>query len=242
MLYNGDCLEILKKISTETIDLIFADPPYFLSNDGVSIHSGKIVSVNKGEWDKKKNYSDTKSFTKTWIDEAYRILKNGGSFWVSGTSHNIFDIHEIMINVGFKIQNIIIWHKLDPPPLIYKTRFKYSYEFIIWGSKGKAKTFNYNEMFSVNNQEMHDVWDIAAVQMSEKKFGYHPTQKPEALLERIIIATSKQGDLVLDPFMGSGTTCYVAKKLKRRIIGIEKDRKFYEIAMARIKSITSIEK
>ncbi len=136
-------------------------------------------------------------------------------------------------------RHLYLWHKIDPPPLIYKNRFKYSYEFIIWASKNKCKTFNYDAMFSVNNKEMHDVWNINAVQLYEKKFGYHPTQKPEALLERIILATSNIDDCILDPFMGSGTTCYVAKKKKRNFIGIEKDQKYFEIAKRRIESIDS---
>lgn len=219
------------------VDLIFADPPYFLSNDGLSIHNGQVVSVNKGEWDKKQNYKDVISFTQEWISESYRILKNGGSIWISGTQHNIFDIRESMLRVGFKIMNIVIWHKTDPPPLIYKTRFKFSYEFIIWGSKGKCKTFNYDSMFTLDGQEMHDVWNIAAVGLDEKKYGYHPTQKPEKLLDRIIRSTSNKGDLVLDPFMGSGTTCFTAKKLERRTLGIELNSDYFKIAKARIESL-----
>ena len=237
MLYNDDCIKVLKTMKPNYVDLIFADPPYFLSNDGLSIHNGQVVSVNKGEWDKKQNYKDVISFTQEWISESYRILKNGGSIWISGTQHNIFDIRESMLRVGFKIMNIVIWHKTDPPPLIYKTRFKFSYEFIIWGSKGKCKTFNYDSMFTLDGQEMHDVWNIAAVGLDEKKYGYHPTQKPEKLLDRIIRSTSNKGDLVLDPFMGSGTTCFTAKKLERRTLGIELNSDYFKIAKARIESL-----
>lgn len=237
MLYNDDCLNVFNHFETNSFDLIFADPPYFLSNDGLSINSGKVVSVNKGAWDKKENYNDVIGFTKKWISQSYRVLKNGGSFWVSGTHHNIFDIRTAMLEAGFKIMNIIIWHKVDPPPLLYKIRFKYSYEFIIWGVKGKCKTFNYQKMFEVDKEEMHDVWNIKAVGMNEKKFGYHPTQKPEELLERIITASSNRGDSVLDPFMGSGTTCFVAKKLGRKEYGIEKDKKYFINAQRRIKSL-----
>ena len=141
-----------------------------------------------------------------------------------------------MKKIGFKIINIIIWHKNDPPPLIYKNKFKFSYEFIIWASKGKNKTFNYNEMFKVDNEEMHDVWNLPAVQMNEKKFGYHPTQKPECLLKRIIISSTNEKDVILDPFMGSGTSGYVAKKLNRHFVGIEKEKRYFDIAQARIKS------
>ena len=235
MLYNGDCIEIMKTLPNDSIDMIFADPPYFLSNGGLSIHSGKVVSVNKGEWDKKENYEDTKKFTNEWISECKRLLKTGGSIWISGTQHNIFNIHEVLIDLEFKINNIVIWHKIDPPPLIYKNKFQFSYEFIIWASKGKAKTFNYDEMYKINNQEMHDVWNLPAVTMKEKKYGYHPTQKPEKLLKIIIQATSNINDVILDPFMGSGTTGIVSKRLKRRFVGIEKDKTFYNLAYNRIK-------
>ena len=237
MLYNEDCMEVLKKLKPNSVDLIFADPPYFLSNGGKSIHSGKVVSVNKGEWDKKENYEDTISFTKNWINGCYKALKFGGSIWVSGTVHNIFDVKNALDEAGFKIINIVVWHKSDPPPLIYKNKFRFSYELIIWASKGFKHTFNYDDMFKVNNDELEDVWTIPAVQMNEKKFGYHPTQKPEELLERIIKSSSNEGDTILDPFMGSGTTCYVAKKLNRKYIGIEKDKKFFNISKRRIDSI-----
>lgn len=237
MIYNDDCIKVMKLLPSNKIDMVFADPPYFLSNGGLSIHSGKVVSVNKGEWDKASNYEDISKFNYDWLNECYRLLKDGGTIWVSGTQHNIFDVQEQMKKIGFKIINIIIWHKIDPPPLIYKNKFKFSYEFIIWASKGKNKTFNYNEMFKVDNEEMHDVWNLPAVQMHEKKFGYHPTQKPECLLERIIISSTNEKDVVLDPFMGSGTTGYVAKKLNRHFVGIEKEKKYFDISQARIKSI-----
>ncbi len=235
MLYLGDCIEIMKKLERNKIDLIFADPPYFLSNDGKSIRSGKVVSVNKGDWDKKDNYENVDSFTYNWLKECHRILKYDGTIWVSGTHHNVFDIERNMKKIGFNIINIVIWHKSDPPPLIYKNKFRFSYEFIIWAKKGSKHYFNYDEMYGVNNQEMEDVWLMDAVQMSEKKHGYHPTQKPEKLLERIIKASSKEGDIVLDPFLGSGTTCYVAKRLNRKYIGIEKEEKYFNIAIKRIK-------
>jgi len=225
----------MKKLERNKIDLIFADPPYFLSNDGKSIRSGKVVSVNKGDWDKKDNYENVDSFTYNWLKECHRILKYDGTIWVSGTHHNVFDIERNMKKIGFNIINIVIWHKSDPPPLIYKNKFRFSYEFIIWAKKGSKHYFNYDEMYGVNNQEMEDVWLMDAVQMSEKKHGYHPTQKPEKLLERIIMASSKEGDIVLDPFLGSGTTCYVAKRLNRKYIGIEKEEKYFNIAIKRIK-------
>ena len=225
----------MQKIKKETVDVVFADPPYFLSNGGKSISSGKVVSVNKGEWDKKENYGDIQKFTETWIRECYRILKNKCSIWISGTYHNIFDIKKALDNIGFKIINIIIWKKVDPPPLIYKNKFRFSYEFIIWADKGNSHIFNYKEMFNIKGDELEDVWLLPSVPMNEKKYGYHPTQKPECLLERIIMASTLEEQLVLDPFMGSGTTGIVCERLNRRFIGIEKENKYYEIARNRIK-------
>lgn len=238
MLYLGDCIDVMKLIETESIDVIFADPPYFLSNGGQSISSGKKVSVNKGEWDKKANYSDTSVFTNRWLSECYRLLKTNGTIWVSGTHHNIFEVEKEMSRIGYKIINIIIWHKSDPPPLLYKNKFRFSYEMIIWAKKSVGYTFNYNRMFEINDKEMEDVWTLSAVQNREKCFGYHPTQKPECLIERIIVASSDKGDVILDPFMGSGTTCFVAKKLRRKFIGIEKEEKYYTIANKRVDSLT----
>ena len=225
----------MKKMKSESVDVVFADPPYFLSNNGISISSGKIVSVNKGEWDKKENYDDIQKFTKEWISECYRVLKRKCSIWVSGTHHNIFNVKKVLDEVGFRIVNIIIWKKTDPPPLIYKNKCKFSYEFIIWADKGYGHIFNYEEMFNINNNELEDVWLLPAVSMNEKKFGYHPTQKPECLLERIIKATTNEGQLVLDPFMGSGTTGVVCKRLNRKFIGIEKNKKYFIISEKRLK-------
>jgi len=236
MLYLGDCITIMKTLSSNSVNLVFADPPYFLSNNGLSINSGKVVSVNKGDWDKKENYEDVDKFTYDWLKESYRLLKPDGVIWVSGTHHNIFDIEKTLKRIGFKIINIIIWHKSDPPPLIYKNKFRFSYEFVIWAKKGKYHYFNYDSMYQINACEMEDVWTISAVGKDEKKFGYHPTQKPEALLERIINSSSKENDVILDPFLGSGTTCFVAKKLKRKFIGMEKDEKYFKIACKRIES------
>lgn len=237
MLYHGDCIEVMKKITESSVDMVFADPPYFLSNGGLSINSGKVVSVNKGEWDKKENYSDVEDFTYRWLKEAHRLLKPCGTIWVSGTVHNIFDVQRVMKLIGFKMINMIVWHKSDPPPLIYKNKFRFSYELIIWAKKEKSPVFNYDDMYNFNDTEMEDVWTLPAVQMHEKKFGYHPTQKPERLIERIVLSCTQQGDVVLDPFLGSGTTCYVAKKLNRRFIGIEKEKNFFEIALKRVNSI-----
>lgn len=238
MLYNEDCNKVLESMELESIDMIFADPPYFLSNGGKSISSRKIVSVNKGEWDKKENYEDINKFTKRWLEKCYGILKAKGSIWVTGTYHNIFDIKNKMDEIGFKIINVVIWKKVDPPPLIYKNKLKFSYEFIIWADKGCGHVFNYDEMFKIRNEELQDVWILPSVQMSEKSYGYHPTQKPELLLERIIKASTCKEQIILDPFMGSGTTGVVAKRLGRKFIGIEKEKSYFINACKRIEQVT----
>lgn len=237
MLYNGDCIDILKQLKANSVDLIFADPPYFLSNGGKSIHSGKVVSVNKGDWDDKTKYKDHLEFTKNWLTLCYKVLKYGASIWVSGTIHNIFDIKKFIDEIGYKVINVVIWHKTDQPPLIYKNKLRFSYELLIWASKGNKHKFNYEEMYKISNSELEDIWTIPAVKMNEKRFGYYPTQKPEALLERIILATTNPRDLVLDPFSGSGTTCFVAKKLKRNYIGIEQDKNYFNISVKRLNSL-----
>ena len=240
ILYNGDCIEIMQKMDEETIDVVFADPPYFLSNGGKSISSGKVVSVDKGEWDKKENYDDVYNFTKKWINECYRILKRKCSIWISGTHHNIFDIKMALDEVGFKIVNILIWKKLDPPPLIYKNKLRFSYEFIIWADKGFGHIYNYESMYQINNCELEDVWIMPAVSREEKKYGYHPTQKPQCLLERIIKASSRVAQIVLDPFMGSGTTGVVCKINNRKFVGIEKNSKYFYIAKKRYENTECI--
>jgi len=147
----------MKGLGSESVDLIFADPPYFLSNGGLSINSGKIVSVDKGEWGKQENYTNIHHFTNSWLTECYRILKNTGSIWVSGTFHNIFDVERELKIIRYKIINIIVWHKSDPPQLIYKNKFRFSYEMIIWAKKGSKHILNYDDMYSINNCEMEDV-------------------------------------------------------------------------------------
>ena len=234
MLINDDCFNVFPKIKNNSIDLVFADPPYFLSNNGLSIHSGKIVSVNKGEWDKESVQGDMNDFNYRWLSQCFRVLKESGSIYVTGTKHNIFNVKENMEKIGFHIINIIIWHKVDPPPLIYKNKYRFSYEFIIFASKTKNYYFNFEYLKSISNKEMDDVWELPSVSIKEKKCGYHPTQKPLCLLDRIINASSKSNDIVLDPFLGSGTTAVSALKNKRRILGIEKDSKFYIISKKRI--------
>ena len=237
----GDSLEELKKIKKNSIDMIFADPPYFLSGDGISCSGGKMVSVNKGEWDKKIGIEEKHKFNREWIRLCYNILKDEGTIWISGTLHNIYSIGMALEQEGFKIINNITWQKTNPPPNLACKTFTHSTETILWARKDLPKLkykFNYDLMKSLNNnKQMKDVWTTSLTKPSEKKQGKHPTQKPLEILERIILASTNENDLILDPFNGSGTTGVVASTFNRKYIGIDIDEKYLSITKLRYKSI-----
>ena len=236
-LLHGDALLLLKKIEPQSIDMIFADPPYFLSSDGITCSGGKMVSVNKGEWDKKISIKEKHQFNKKWIRQCYKILKDNGTIWISGTMHNIYSIGMALEEEGFKIINNITWKKLNPPPNISCRFFVHSTETILWAKKDikKAKhKFNYDLMRGLNGgKQAKDVWESSLTKPSEKKCGKHPTQKPEVILEKLILASTDEGDLILDPFNGSGTTGIVANRLKRKYIGIEKEKEYLDLTIKR---------
>ena len=240
-LIQGDSLSILKKIEQKSVDMIFADPPYFLSGDGISCSAGKMVSVKKGVWDEKIEIKEKHKFNKKWIRLCKEILKDNGTIWISGTMHNIYSIGMALEEEGFKIINNITWRKLNPPPNISCRAFVHSTETILWAKKDikKAKhKFNYELMREMNNnKQMKDVWETSLTKPSEKKCGKHPTQKPIALLEKIILASTDEGDLILDPFNGSGTTGIVANKLNRKYIGIEKEKEYLDLTIKRKEEI-----
>jgi site-specific DNA-methyltransferase (adenine-specific) len=239
-IYNSDCFEKLKDIESESVDCIINDPPYFLSNSGITCKSGKMVSVNKGEWDKSNGYNETYEFNYKWISESYRILKDGGTLWVSGTYHNIYIIGSIIQSINdFKILNNITWIKKSPPPNLSCRFFTHSTETILWVRKGlKSKhTFNYVEMKKQNdNKQMKDVWLIGRPKKIEQEFGKHPTQKPLELFDRLILSSTNENDIVLDMFMGSGSSMVSCKKNKRRGIGIEIDKNFFNLSKKRIEN------
>lgn len=238
-LLHGDALTLLKKIPNKSIDMIFADPPYFLSGEGISCSGGKMVSVKKGDWDEKIDICKKHKFNKKWIKLCYDILKDDGTIWISGTMHNIYSIGMALEEEGFKIINNITWRKLNPPPNISCRAFVHSTETILWAKKDikKAKhKFNYSLMRQLNGgKQMKDVWETSLTKPSEKKCGKHPTQKPIELLERIILSSTDEGDLILDPFNGSGTTGIVAKKLNRNYIGIDKEKEYLDLTIKRRK-------
>ena len=242
-LIHGDSFEILPKFNNE-FDLIFADPPYFLSNDGLSIQSGKIVSVNKGIWDKGKNINEIDDFNLKWLDLAKSALKDSGSIMVSGTYHNIFSIGNALQKLGYKILNIITWQKTNPPPNFSCRYLTHSTEQIIWARKSEKHKhiFHYELMKFLNgDKQMKDVWEFPAIAPWEKTCGKHPTQKPLALLVRLILMASDSKSVICDPFAGSATTGIAANLLGRNFVGIEKEQEFIKIALAR-KAKLEIEK
>lgn len=237
-IYNEDCLSFMRKVKTGSVDLVFVDPPYNLSKSNFKIKfvksGGADLSTHKGKWD---ILSDEEyfSFTKKWLAEVYRILKENGSLWVAGTYHNIYLVGYLLQKIDFEILNEILWHKSDATPNISRTRFVADHENFIWARKGNKHTFNYEVMKRENlGKQMRSIWTRGKTAGGKK---IHPTQKPEWLLKRIILATSNEGEIVFDPFMGSGTTAVVAKKLGRNFVGTEIDKKYYNDSLKRIENV-----
>ena len=237
-LYNEDCFKILPHLESNSIDCIITDPPYFLSNDGITCKAGKMVSVNKGAWDKRKGFDEIFSFNLNWIEESYRLLKEGGTLWVSGTFHNIYIIGSIIDSMDdFKILNNITWIKTAPPPNLSCRFFTHSTETVLWVRKGKKSKhyFDYELMKKTNDgKQMKDVWTIGRPKKKEKEFGKHPTQKPEEIIERMILSSTKEKDVILDMFNGSGTTGVVSLRNNRKYIGIELEKEYYRLTEKRI--------
>ena len=234
----GDSFEILPKIKSQSIDMIFADPPYFLSNGGSTCKSGKRVSVNKGDWDKKDSLKKIHTFNRRWIHMCKRVLSSSGSIWISGTFHNIYSIGMALQQEDFIILNNITWQKTNPPPNLGCRCFTHSTETILWACLKQNKSnhiFNYKEMKLQNgNKQMKDVWQGSLTRKKEKSEGKHPTQKPLYLLERIIEASTNESSLILDPFCGSSTTGIAAVRLNRQFIGIDKEIKYLELSKRRL--------
>jgi len=229
-------MERLKEIEDNSVNTIFADPPYFLSNGGISVHSGKQVCVDKGDWDKGGTPEYIYNFNRQWLSLCHSKLKDNGTIWISGTHHNIHVVMRCLQELGYKVLNTITWQKSDPPPNLSCKYFNFSTELIIWARKYEKKThkFNYEVMKQLNGgTQMTDVWKIPAVCSWEKKQGKHPTQKPLRLLYRIVLAATDKGDTILDPFSGSATTGIAANLLGRKYIGIEQERTFCELSQRR---------
>jgi len=237
-IFHGDCLQILAALPAESIDLIFADPPYFLSNGGITCHAGRMVSVNKGDWDRSRGPDANHEFNRAWLAACQRVLKPDASIWISGTSHVIHSVGFALQQLGFKLLNDISWVKPNPPPNLSCRYFTHSTETIIWAARDKKSRhkFNYKLMRQLaGGKQMKSVWrDIAPPEPSEKKFGKHPAQKPLALIERILLASSDEGDLVLDPFLGSGTSALAALRHRRSIIGCEMSLESVSLSLTRL--------
>jgi len=234
-LIEGNSMDLLPKINHK-FDMVFADPPYFLSNNGLSIQNGKIVSVNKGSWDVSKGQEGINNFNREWLSKVREVVKDDATIWISGTHHNIFSIGQILTELNFKILNVITWQKTNPPPNFSCRFFTHSTEQIIWARK-KEKVphyYNYDLMKKINgNKQMKDVWPFPAIAKWEKKCGKHPTQKPLSVLNRIIVASTKKNDCILDPFSGSSTTGIAANLNNRKFLGIDLDSEFLEISKNR---------
>lgn len=234
-LLQGDCVELLNQFDFK-FDMIFADPPYFLSNDGISVQSGKMVSVNKGDWDKSQGFEKDNEFNYNWLKACQNHLTDNGTIWISGTFHNIFSVAQMLTELGFKILNCITWAKTNPPPNLSCRYFTHSTEFILWARKSKKSShyYNYELMKQINGgTQMKDVWNLPAIAPWEKSCGKHPTQKPLALLTRIILASTQKNAWVLDPFTGSSTTGIAANLVNRKFLGIDREEEFLTISKNR---------
>lgn len=241
-LIQGDCVATLSKFKFG-FDMVFADPPYFLSGGGISYQSGKIVCVDKGEWDKPTTPEEMDAFNLRWLSACRDHMKDNATIWISGTYHNIFSVQQQLIKLGFKILNVITWAKKNPPPNISCRYFTYSTEFIIWARKYPKvpHIFNYDLMKKLNgDKQMTDVWLLPAIGRWEKSCGKHPTQKPLGLLARLIQASTEPGAWILDPFSGSATTGIAANLIGRRYLGLEMEEEFLEMGKARRNEIEDI--
>lgn len=247
-LYHADCIDFMNEMPENSVDLVFADPPYNLSNGGFTCHAGRRVSVNKGNWDVSKGVENDFEFYLSWIKGCKRVLKENGSIWISGTYHSIYACGYTLQLLGYHLLNDICWFKPNAPPNLSGRYFTASHETLLWARKSEnAKhKFNYDLMrngewledaLKMPGKQMRSVWSITAPKLAEKKFGKHPTQKPLDLLKRIIIASSDEGDLVLDPFTGSSTTGLAAFLYNRRFIGVDTEKEYLDLSINRFEDL-----
>jgi site-specific DNA-methyltransferase (adenine-specific) len=234
-LLHGNTIELLPTFKFK-FDMVFADPPYFLSNNGLTIKNGKITSVNKGKWDKSQGFDYVNEFNRKWLSLVREKLKDDGTIWISGTMHNIFSVGQILTELGFRILNVVTWQKTNPPPNFSKRFFTHSTEQIIWARKTEKipHYYNYDLMHKINGgTQMKDVWTLPAIQKWEKHCGKHPTQKPMSVLTRIIMASTKPDAWILDPFTGGSTTGIAANLLGRKFLGIDLEEEFLRLSQRR---------
>ncbi len=244
VLYQGNSLQLLPQLGDETFDLIFADPPYFLSNGGTTCKSGQRKAVHKGKWDQSRGVEEDHNFHLRWLSACQKALKPNGTIFVSGTHHTIFNIGFAMQRLGFKLLNDLTWYKPNPPPNLSCRYFTHSTETVLWAARDSKSRhqFNYQDMKRENGgKQMKSMWTFTPPRIREKSNGRHPTQKPILLLERIVRAASKPGDLILDPFNGSGTTGIAALTHSRRYVGIDIDANYLDLTAARYHEVAAQE-
>lgn len=238
MVYRADCVDLMRLMPPESVDVVFADPPYRLSGGGVTVKAGRLASVDKGAWDRSLgSFEKDHEFNVRWIAAARRILKPAGTVWVTGTHHVIFSLGFALQSLGYRVINDITWEKPDPPPNAMHTAFTHAHETLLWASKDRRArhTFNYDLINSPRpDAQVSSVWRIAPPAKRERSHGYHPTQKPLRLVRRALLASTREGDLVFDPFAGSGTTAVAAKELNRFFVGAELDGGYADLAARRI--------
>ena len=237
MVYRVDCVKLMNLMPAESVDVIFADPPYRLSTGGVTVKGSRLVPVDKGNWDRSRGLREDHKFNLRWLKAARRILKPDGTLWVTGTQHIIFSLGFALQQLGYRIVNDIIWQKPNATPNAMHTTFTHSHETLLWASKGRGvrHTFNYDLINSPDpTGQVSSVWRIRTVPKAEKLHGYHPTQKPLRLVRRVLLASTREGALVFDPFAGSGTTAVAAKELNRFFVGAELEEEYAELAARRI--------
>ncbi|MBS1515594.1 MAG: site-specific DNA-methyltransferase [Bacteroidetes bacterium] len=248
-LYHNDSLEVMSRFPDNYVDMIFADPPYMLSNDGFTCQNGRMVSVNKGKWDKSKGFEEDLVFHETWISECKRVLKPEGTIWISGTYHSIYQCGFLLQKLGYHLLNDIAWFKPNASPNLSCRFFTASHETLLWARKDKKAKhyFNYEAMKNGNFPEdklkkpelqMRSVWSIPTTSPSEKEFGKHPTQKPLALLRRIIQASTKPGDIIFDPFNGGGTTGIASSIIGlRKYIGCDISKDYIDLTIKKYEAL-----
>ena len=242
-LYQGDSRMLLSQLSMRPVDMVFADPPYFLSNGGFSVQAGKCVSVNKGAWDKSHGLASDMEFNFEWIKACRDRMSESATIWICGTFHNIFSVATVLSELDFRILNAVTWQKTNPPPNLSCRVLTHSTEIILWARKQKKvpHLFNYDLMHLLaGDRQMTDVWRMPAISPWEKTFGKHPTQKPLALVVRAILASSVEGNLILDPFAGSSTTGIAANLVNRNFIGIEHEPAYLALSRNRRMAFDSL--
>lgn len=256
ILYQNNCISIMNQLDACSIDAVLTDPPYFLSNGGITVSNGKMVMNQKGSWDQSSGFKKDVEFNRSWLIAVKRVLKPGGNIMITGSHHNIHIVGYLLQELGFKIHNTITWVKMASPPNLACKTLTHKHEMIIWASKLGKNTFNYKllkdgdfpeDKFKNPGKQMIDVWDIGRPKKEELIYGKHPTQKPLSLFQRMVLMTTNEGDTILDPFCGSGVTCVAAAKNNRKSIGIDKDEfdstlskesgKYLNIAIKRLEDI-----